>query len=146
MISVASISDLESLAELGPKFWSEAGLPGKFIKEIFVRNWEKLIISDLGVIFFHSNKDGKPDGAIGVTLYRDINDDELVMHETFWFVSPDSRGSGIRLFKEAEKLAKTLGVKRMIMAHVLNAHADKLARFYPKMGFSPIEVNYLKQI
>lgn len=146
MIVVAEYDHLAKIAELGPKFWSESKLPGDFVPEVFIKNWEKIIERDQGVIFANINENNKVNGAIGLLIYNDINDGKLIMQEAFWFVDESSRGFGIKLLKKAEKLAETLGVKRFVMTHVLNQYADKLSKLYPKMGFTPLEINYIKHL
>ena len=146
MIVVAEQDHLKRIAELGPKFWKESKLPGEFIPEVFVSNWTKIIEKDQGVIFANISENSNINGAIGLLLYNDINDGKLIMQEAFWFVDESSRGFGVRLLKKAEKLAESIGVKRFVMTHVLNQYADKLSKLYPKMGFIPLEINYIKNL
>jgi GNAT superfamily N-acetyltransferase len=145
MIRIATDDQLDGIAQLGPKFWSESNLPGDFKPEVFVENWKKIIAKDQGCIIFNQDEKGGINGAIGLLVYQDINDGELVMQEAFWFVSPESRGFGLRLLKKAEEIAKMINVKRFIMMHLHNMYADKLAKVYQHMGFRPMETNYIKE-
>lgn len=146
MIRIATNEELDVIAQLGPKFWSESNLPGGFKPDVFVDNWKKIIARDQGCIIFNQDDGGGINGAIGLLVYQDINDGELVMQEAFWFVSPESRGFGIRLLKKAEEIAKMINVKRFVMTHLLNNYADQLARLYPRLGFKALEINYIKHL
>jgi GNAT superfamily N-acetyltransferase len=146
MIRIATDDQLDGIAQLGPKFWSESNLPGGFKPDVFVENWKKIIARDQGCIIFNQDEKGGINGAIGLLVYQDINDGELVMQEAFWFVSPESRGFGLRLLKKAEEIAKMINVKRFVMTHLLNGYADKLSRLYPRMGFKALEINYIKHL
>lgn len=146
MIRIATNEELYGIAQLGPKFWSESNLPGDFKPDVFVENWKKIIARDQGCILFNQDDKGEINGAIGLLVYQDINDGELVMQEAFWFVSPESRGFGIRLLKKAEEIAKMINVKRFVMTHLLNNYADQLSRLYPRMGFKALEINYIKHL
>lgn len=146
MIRIATNEELDGIAQLGPKFWSESNLPGGFKPDVFVDNWKKIIARDQGCIIFNQDDGGGINGAIGLLVYQDINDGELVMQEAFWFVSPESRGFGIRLLKKAEEIAKMINVKRFVMTHLLNNYADQLARLYPRLGFKALEINYIKHL
>lgn len=146
MIRIATDDQLDGIAQLGPKFWSESNLPGGFKPDVFVENWKKIIARDQGCIIFNQDDKGGINGAIGLLVYQDINDGELVMQEAFWFVSPESRGFGIRLLKKAEEIAKMINVKRFVMTHLLNNYADQLSRLYPRMGFKALEINYIKHL
>jgi GNAT superfamily N-acetyltransferase len=146
MIRIATDNELHGIAQLGPKFWSESKLPGDFKPEVFVENWKKIIAKDQGCIIFNQDEKGGINGAIGLLVYQDINDGELVMQEAFWFVSPESRGFGLRLLKKAEEIAKMINVRRFVMTHLLNGYADQLSRLYPRMGFKALEINYIKHL
>jgi len=146
MIRIATDNELHGIAQLGPKFWSESKLPGDFKPDVFVENWKKIIAKDQGCIIFNQDDKGGINGAIGLLVYQDINDGELVMQEAFWFVSPESRGFGLRLLKKAEEIAKMINVRRFVMTHLLNGYADQLSRLYPRMGFKALEINYIKHL
>lgn len=146
MIRIATDDQLDGIAKLGPKFWSESNLPGGFKPDVFVENWKKIIARDQGCIIFNQDEKGGINGAIGLLVYQDINDGELVMQEAFWFVSPESRGFGLRLLKKAEEIAKMINVRRFVMTHLLNGYADQLSRLYPRMGFKALEINYIKHL
>lgn len=143
MIRAAQIHELKLLAPGAMEFWMEGKLPGKFVPEVFERNWTKLNGVGIGRIFI-SIENGIIHGAIGIILSRDINDDALVAEEAFWFVRPDYRRAGIRLFYHAEKYAIASKCERMCMVHLHSLSAEKLGAFYEKNGYSVIEHKYQK--
>ena len=100
-----------------------------------------LIQQDNATILLAQN--GKaPVGMIGVIATPHPYTAEMIMSEWFWYVDPDHRGWGVRLFKAAEAWAETQGVKHIIMA----APDDKVAGFYKRLGYSPFESHYIKTI
>ncbi len=147
MIRIADIKDLKPLADEAHRFYEEAKLPGKVIPHNFIESWTTLLISGFGAIWLLILND-KICGALGATIIPDINDGELVAHEMFWYVVKEHRESlmGIRLFKEFERQTIQLGAKRVIMTHINNLNPESLKKFYGKMGYYPIETNYIKVV
>lgn len=143
MIQSLQPNELESIARLGPQFWKEGNLPGRFIPEVFVRRWSQLISTGLGRIFaFFEN--GVPVGVIGLIISNDINDDARTAQEAFWFVEESHRKVGLKLFYHAEKYARNSGCQRMAMIHLVNLQPDKLGAFYERMGYRVVEHAYHK--
>lgn len=136
---------LPEAAELGDKFWAEGSLPGSLKKDLFVKNWTGLMDLGMGNVL-GLYKDDKLVGALGFISVNDINDGELVASETFWFVEPESRGQGVKLLIKFIDEAKQMGCKRMSMVHLMNSHADKLSDIYKRMGFTPLETHYIKEL
>lgn len=137
--------DLPALAKLGPQFFVEGRLPGKFVAAVFVRNWQMILDQGRGAIWTARDAGGEICGALGALVAPDLNDGELVAQEAFWFVAESARGSvGVLLFAAWERWAKALGVKRAIMIHLLSSMPQKLQRFYHRRGYRPVEVHYVK--
>lgn len=145
LIKELTVDELPAVAELGPKFWKEAGLPGTFVPAVFVRNWTAFINAGLGRIFTHV-QEGRPVGALGMLYVPDVNDDSLVASELFWFVEPEHRGCGISMFLHAMRVAKELGCARMSMMHLESINQESLSKIYHKMGFVPVEKHYIKSL
>lgn len=143
MIKSIQPNELEILSRLGPEFYQEANLPGRFVPEVFVHRWGQIIASGVGRIFAFFI-DGTPIGAIGIIISNDINDDARVAQEAFWFVEKSHRKVGLKLFHHAENYARNSGCKRMAMIHLVNLQPEKLGALYERMGYSLVEHSYHK--
>jgi GNAT superfamily N-acetyltransferase len=66
--------------------------------------------------------------------------------EIVWYVEESHRRAGLRLFNRLEQACKDKGVKAMRMAYMVNSKADKLAVFYEKKGYRPMELHLFKKM
>lgn len=131
--------------EGGIAFFDEGKLPGGFVPEVFIRNWKNMISSGRGVII--GSFDGETiTGALGAVMAPDLNNDQLLATECFWFVFPQYRGHGIRLLTEFERWAKAAGARRAAMVHLQRLQPESLGALYERMGYEKIETNYLKEL
>ncbi len=143
MIKQLEVEELAIAAKIGQQFWDEGALPGRLVPEVFVRNWTTLLGNGMGRIF--GLYDGTNlVGALGAIIVPDLNDGDLTATECFWFVRKSHRGNGVRLLLNFVKYAKEIGCVRVNMVHVFNEHANKLSKLYKKIGFSPVEIHYIK--
>lgn len=148
MIIALTLEDVKNISkDMGDSFYSEAGFPGGFNIEAFLFNWTKLIEANIGVMW-KVVLDNKSVAFLGGILMPDINNGDLVATELFWYVHPQHRKGfwGIRLFLTFENWAKSMGAKRITMAHLINKEAETLKKFYQRRGYSPLEIHYVKHL
>lgn len=150
MIQAITLDTLKVLADanmIGESFFKECGLPGKFKYVAFLHNWTLFLEKNIGAMWAFL-KDGKPVGLLGGILAPDMNDGELLAVETFWYVMPEHRNSmeSIKLLMVFELWARDVGAKRIMMAHLLSSMPEKLASYYEKRGYRPLEINYVKEL
>lgn len=144
-LSQLTREELPAATEVLHRFYEEGKLPGKMSDESFVRSWGSFLRSDTGTIIAEK-EDGKITGLLGAILFPDLNNGDLVATEAFWYVDPQHRGGGIKLFNRFEEWGKARGAKRLIMVHLLSSMPEALNRFYKRRGYRPVEVNYVKEI
>ena len=145
MVRLLTIQDLPIAAQLGPQFYAEGKLPGKFVPEIFATKWTELI--ELGMGFILGLFDGhKLQGCFGAIVAEDLNDGELRANELFWFVNEDDRGHGLCLFNAYEKEAIRRGAKWISMIHLKGLHPEGLSRLYERRGYRAVETAYHKEL
>lgn len=142
MIKEVTKEELPVAAEAGKRFFVESSIPGKLVSDVFVKNWSFFLDNGMGKIFGVYENEAMV-GAIGGIIAPDLNDGEICATEAFWFVTPENRGSGIKLLLHFIKYAEEIGCVRLNMVHLFNEHADKLSKLYKKKGFSPVEVHYV---
>lgn len=146
MIKTVTKDELLELGYLGAEFYREANLPGEVIPEVFARTWGILIDQGIGQMW-KQVLGGRIAGAIGGILAPDLNDGKLIATETFWYVFRDFRGglSGGKLYYTFENWAKQGGAKRITMGK-LEGIADHVGGFYERLGYTPRETTYMKEI
>ena len=137
---------LRALAPLAKEFYASSKLLRTFDIEKFVTLWRTLIQSDQGVIF--AAFDGHDIvGAIGGTKYPEAYCQDFIAQEFFWFVSRDARGTaGIRLYRAFEHWSREQGCAEIRMGHLTDLMPEKVAAFYRRIGFVPVETNYAKRL
>jgi len=91
-------------------------------------------------------KEDKLIGSFAFITAPDITNGKKTAIEMFWFVSPESRGRGLLLFKEFEKIAKEKRVEQIAMIHMADCQPEKLKRFYERSGYRLLESHYIKEL
>lgn len=66
--------------------------------------------------------------------------------ETIWYVEPEYRGIGLRLYKRALQLCKEANCQGIAMTAYNNKHLDNVVKFYERNGFEEIERRFYKKI
>lgn len=141
MIREANSNDLSRILEMGKKFISTTSY-NKHLNQ----NYEKMaelikgLISIKGILVSDSG-DGV-NGMLGYVLHSHFISGETSAGEVFWWMEPDSRGSGVRLLRETEKRSKEAGAKTIQMI----APNDKVAHFYQRIGYEFVEATYQKKL
>jgi hypothetical protein len=85
-------------------------------------------------------------GIITGMIVKDFLSGDYIFQEVMWYVLKENRSAGVFLFKRMEEELKQNSVKRIIMAHLANETGEKLAEFYKKSGYKPLEVQYIKEL
>jgi len=146
MIRQIEEGEVHKIAKFGKRFMIEGEVPGKLRRSVFTSNWAMLINSGSGVIWGAFDGE-RVIGALGALQYPDLNDGELVVTETFWFVDSEYRGkAGLQLFNIFEKWAVSIGAKRIIMGHLNKLLSDKLKIFYNRKGYEAFETHYVREV
>jgi GNAT superfamily N-acetyltransferase len=81
-------------------------------------------------------------GAIGVMATPHPYSGQPVMSEMFWYVAPEARGSGVKLLKVAEGWGREIGARHIIMI----APDDRVSTFFQRMGYAPLEQQFIKAL
>lgn len=145
MVKMLAISELPELAKLGPQFYEESGLPGKFVPEYWVGKWASLIRSGVGFVL-GLFKDGLIVGGFGAIVSEDFNNGDLVAAECFWFVNKEHRGPGFGLMRAYEREARRRGAKRASMIHLQGLQPERLSELYQRCGYRKTETAYIKEL
>ncbi len=142
------VEDLAPLSELGAAFFAEGNLPGEFKPAVFIATWTLMLELNRAILLgaIDDEQNGRIVGALGAIISPDLNDGAAVATECFWFVEPEARGCGLRLFTAYEQLAIERGAVRLTMTHLRGLQPDELARLYERRGYRAVEVQYHKEV
>lgn len=135
LIRLAKEFDIPRLVQMGQRFREETTY-GQHINdnpEQMAKTAKQLIAMNTLLV---SERQGKIVAMLGYIVYPHFLSGETVAGEVFWW--SEVLGEGIKLLKEAEKLAKKAGAKRMQMI----APNEKVGSFYERMGYQFVESTF----
>jgi GNAT superfamily N-acetyltransferase len=90
--------------------------------------------------------DGKCQGMLaGKEVYSPVSSDKC-WHEMVWYVDKDYRKYGIRLLDAVRAILKAEGYTAIVMVYMHNSKSDKLHRLYTRLGFTPMETNFIGRL
>jgi len=90
--------------------------------------------------------DGRCEGVLaGREVYTPAGADK-VWHEVIWFVSKHYRKYGLRLLSAAKAILKAEGFTAIVMVYMHNSKSDKLHRLYTRLGYKPMETNFIGRL
>jgi GNAT superfamily N-acetyltransferase len=145
MIRQVKISELPLIFPLAAEFYNDADIPGRFVPEVFIKNWTAMIEDGTAVVF-GLFKDDQLAGVLGGATFPNLNSGELMAMEFFWFVSKEHRGSGTLLLDEFEAWAKARNVTHIVMAYLTSSMPEAVKHIYEKRGYGPREVHYMLEV
>ncbi len=143
MIRQITIDELPRLEAVALEFYGSSQFLEDFNIGRFSDIWRGFIERGFGVIFIEE-RNGEIAGTIGAVAHPDGYGEKLVVAEMFWFVRAACRGGGIALYRALERWARTLGAASIQMIHLMDLMPEKVADFYLRDGFHPVEMRYVK--
>ena len=93
--------------------------------------------------------DGKIVGFCGMIIFPLVfSISTKVAQELSWWLDPEYRGSGAgkELKEKMEQWARKQGANHMFMIALENDKTEKMKQVYEKMGFTPIERTFCKEL
>lgn len=145
LIRQARVEDLPRLSACAEEFYASSKFLKTFDLDRFVAMWTALLGNETGVIFLLCEGE-EISGTIGGVAYPEAYSSEVIAQEFFWYSLSTSRGAGVRLYRAFEEWARARGCSQIRMGHLVDSMPEKVARFYERMGFVPIEVNFCKSL
>jgi GNAT superfamily N-acetyltransferase len=146
MIRTLKASELAMLGDCARDFYAASRWLGRFNPERFRAAWTLLFDSGAAVIFVAEDSGGAIAGTLGGIIHREIYGDRLIAEEFFWFARPGHRGAGVALYRAFEEWARARGAAALQMVHLFDVMPEKVARFYLRSGFEPVEMRYQKEL
>ena len=143
IVRQATIKDLPGILELLREFHKESLDAFGFSVDEAVTT---ILINKFYITSFVLETEGKIVGVLGGQVVTYPLNNELLYQEMVWFVNKKYRMHGIRLFKKLEEYCHANGIKKIGIALMVNSKADKLEKFYERMGFEYLEKHFIKSL
>jgi GNAT superfamily N-acetyltransferase len=153
IVEVTKESELQELQDVLIEFYkimpykqlTKETKEGQQASDRWIENWFFMIEGGMGKILA-LKKDDKFIGAIGLLVSPSLEDGVMNCVESFWYVDKNHRGQGLKLLIKAQKVAKEMGAKRMLMMYLENSMPEKVKNVYERMDFKLIQTTYFKEL
>lgn len=141
MIRKALASDIPRIVEMTIRFHQESAYSQHigFNPQQIAALTTKVVFDGICLVSEH---EGEVFGVIGLLILPHFVSGEMVANEVAWWVEPEHRGDGVRLVREAEKLARAAGAKRIQMI----APTEQVGLVYQRLGYGYVETAWDKQL
>jgi GNAT superfamily N-acetyltransferase len=72
----------------------------------------------------------------------------FIVQELFWWVKPESRGTGAggELLTEIEQWAAEKGAAAVFMIALADKNEEKMQNLYARMGYRPLERTFAREV
>jgi len=145
MIRLVETKDIDQLIPLVKAFYDESlskyGFP--MSEEVVKATIEHHIKNESGLVL---EIDNKVVGTIAGQFVELMGSGQKVFQEVIWYVLPEYRKYGLKLFDETEEHCKRIGMSAIIMGYMGNLNCEKMDRFYKRHGYEPLEVQWIKKL
>jgi GNAT superfamily N-acetyltransferase len=143
-IRAATTADLPALVTMGRRFL--AMLYTDRLKDAPDRldALASQLVGDANSLVLVSEQAGEVVGMIAMVCYEHPMSGDPMAVEMFWWVEPEQRGDGMRLFRRARAWAKARGAR--ILQMIAPATNPDVAAMYDRLGFVPMETTYQRSL
>lgn len=140
--------ELTLAVEMGPRFFTEAKLPGTFRPEAFLAFWRSFYGQGCGRMY-GAFVGGTLVGVVGGLVTPDICTGELRCTELFWWLEPGHRSgrTALDLFAALEGWAAECECEAITFMFVHGVgNGTTLDKWYRRHGYEPLEVHYVRRL
>jgi GNAT superfamily N-acetyltransferase len=147
MIREALISEVRAVSTFMTKFEECT----KFVKvdiDHATKVYKKLITDNMGAMIILTDESGSIDkmvGGLGCVKGPDLHYPRITAVETFWYVTPEHRGSGLKLIKAFEAWAKRNNCDACAMIHLADSFENRLPNLYNRLDYELVEQHFVKE-
>ena len=146
MIRKPQLSDTKDLVNLCRLFWEES------LKEYGLK-WNEEDATQTVINFIKTlkslviEKEGKVVGVVaGIVIPSFFNYRSKIFTEVIWYVKPEYRRYGLKLYAVLEQTLKNQDIDKITMINMSNSKAGKIGKFYQKKGYQFMETVWMKQL
>lgn len=148
MILTLPPHELSSTRTPAEAFFKESGIDGVLNFDHFCQFWGKLIELDMAAIMLYVDEQKQPKGLIGGTCTACPMTGDLMGQESFWWIAPELRAKspiGIKMLRVWENWAINKGAKRLYIGNLFTLN-DGMRQLYLKLGYTPLEIHYVRKV
>lgn len=130
------------MVEMGRRFFDASGYADitEYDGESFAAT-----LANAPAIYLVVEVDGKLVGMAGALVYPlYFNTTHMTAQEMFWWVNPEHRGVGSKLFDALEEEVKKAGAKSLTM--IALETISWVGSYYEKRGFRPTERSFMRRL
>lgn len=148
MIRLATVSDIPELLRMGAAFHSVTGVADiiPLDEQSLANTMTSLIETELGVIIVLDSGDGLKGATAALLHPHYFNANHRTGMELFWWVDPEHRGLGGKLFDALEAWVRANGADSFSMLALEALEPEKVGLIYRRRGYRPLEHSYIKRI
>lgn len=145
-IRAATLADVPALVDLGRRFIRETGyrhlirLNPPALERLAV---QLIMCAKAPSIVLVAERQGTLIGMFGLMAYPHPMSDDLTVAELMWWINPEARGAGLRLYRAGERWAKDQGPDVVLQ---MIAPTDDVETLYTRLGFVPVERTFQKRL
>lgn len=144
-IRQATVADVPALVGLGMRFIAETTYADKIGSDpAKIADLAHACLAAPNADIFVADTGAELVGCIALHVFAHPMSGELTAAEMVWWVVPEARGVGVRLYRRAEQWAKEAGAVFLQMIAPV-AHAN-VGHFYEMIGFTPVETMYQRRL
>lgn len=141
-IRPAMASDIDALVAMGVRFLGSVYAQKIRANADALRALSVGLLASPDAVIFVTEVHGQVVGMMGLMRYVHPMSGELTASEVMWWVDPEHRGSGVRLFRVGEAWARASGATVI----QLIAPSREVEQFYERVGYEPVERTYQRRI
>lgn len=143
-------SDTPQILKNAPSFWREIdgdSLLGTLSLAGFSNFLKKGFAND-SIVGWCAEKEKEFVAAVLFQKEYAFFTDKSVLTEVFWWAREDVRSTTLsyRCICAAEEYAKNNGIDTLQMSCMMHPRPDRLAKFYQRIGYKPVQTDFLKNV
>lgn len=141
-IREATTGDVDSLVSMGERFLGSVYAQKIHANPVALRQLSESLIASPDAVIYVAEVHSAVVGMMGLMRYVHPMSGELTASEVMWWVDPERRGSGVRLFRVGEQWARDSGATVIQMI----APSPEVERFYERFGYEAVERTFQKRV
>lgn len=141
-IREATAEDVDALVSMGQRFLGSVYAQKIRANAQALRQLSVGLIASPDAVVYVAEVHGALIGMMGLMRYVHPMSGELTASEVMWWVDPERRGGGVRLFRIGEAWAEATGATVIQMI----APSPEVERFYQRVGYEPVERTFQRRM
>lgn len=142
MIRTATLDDVQQIVAMGQRF--RRNIYADLMREnpTQMAALGTRLIEGANSCVFVDDRDGALVGMLGMFLFDHPFSGDRIAGEVFWWMEPEHRGAGLRLFVRAQRWAKERGAQFFQLV----APSPQVAQMYRRLNFTEVETAFQRAL